>query len=717
LGSQTANVTIGTPVNQNQQSVTFLSTLYPNGVTFQGQKVRINGIRIFGGALNASFCNFGQLNHGIWAEGAELNVNNCTFNVTGRSGITSTNNLNTDFIFVRNNTMTVQNTFAGALDFLKTGIRVDRNSRSSAGNLNLASLDISANNITINGVGAGGANWRQQRGILVTAPFPSLDIGLISNNTITATSAIDHRQNGIEVQAGVADRFRILGNDVSYSQTLFFDGTLRWGISMLFGTGVNHRLQDNNSVGLGVNNRTGTCAIHLSDMPNVTTCNNSVDNFEHGFHFYGPCNGLGFWQNTMNRHFHSVRVQNNLQNNNVGFIGTHTRTANRWNFAISATNNSSWPSLAIPPNRLDVPQDALPFSPTIFTPFAFGMVAPGIETTCMQPPSEIERELTDYDKWAATGASGAGTASAWEEKRKLMYALLRFPALASQDASLSNFYNAELNTTLGKLAQSEYLFFSLVNQVTETQNNSLSVLSDQRASLLEQLQDMDEANNTSNPTAVPSPATAAAKQALLNTWKTNFSDRSALKQQIAAQRQAPIQQAQQLLANITTIAAQETNWKTILGIRLNQALGVAPGETALNQLRAIAAQCPDIAGGSAIAAIYMLPEDESAQLIPHEEVGLSGNCEGPRSVSSVQTSGVLKISPNPAQDRLLVELPTESSSSWDVFDLAGRKVKTGHVDQLRTFIIQTGEFQNGIYLLSVRTSDGNTHFYKFFISK
>lgn len=677
-----------------------------------------HGIRSIGGALSVNRSNFDLLNHGIWAEGSELNITNNTFTVTRRTGITSTLNLNTDFISILNNQFTITNAVGAGL---KTAIRVDRNSRSSAGNPNLASFDISGNAIAINGLGVG-ANPQllQQRGIWVFSPVPSLDIGLISGNTVTATAAVDQRQNCIEVDAGLGDRFRVLGNNVTYAGGII-EYRFRFGISMHFGQGINHRLQNNTSFGTPNNRLGGTCGIHLTDMPNVTVCNNTVDNFEHGFHFYGPCNGLGYWGNTMNAHFRaSVRVQDNLQNLNIGFIGTHTLTTNRWNNAEAATDNSSWQGM--PLNRLDLPQNILPFSPTAWTPFGFLTFVMGQETACMQPPTivgEGEGELTDYDKWAAGGASGAGTASAWEEKRKLMFKLLRFPSLVSLDASVNNFYNAEYNTTLGKLAQAEHLFFSSVQQVTEAQNNSISTYGDERALLLEQLHNMDEANSSISQTEVPSSSLISAKQALLNTWKTNLSNRSLLKQQIAAQRQVQIQQAQQLLISISTTSVQEANWKTIFGVRFNNALGISASETVLNQLRGIAAQCPEEAGGSAIAAIYMLPEEEAALLIPQEQIGLLDNCGEPRASGSEISDhpSVIRLSPNPAQDKLLVDLPNESSGAWEVFDLTGQIISDGSFTQAQTFTIQTEQLQNGAYLLSVRLLNGDSHAHKFIISK
>jgi hypothetical protein len=687
---------------------------FQNMVTNPSVSFSNNGIRCINGALTVSNCYFNQATHGIWAEGSELDVYSNTFDVTGRSGLSSNTNLNTDFIYIRNNVLTIHNNFSG---FTKTGIRVDRNSRTSAGNPTLTSLDISGNDITMNGL-ATNTFMLQQRGILVTAPFPSLDIGLISNNNITATATVDHRQNGIEIQAGLADRFRILGNNVVYNQGMGFLSTLRWGISMLYGNGINHRLQNNNCIGLGGNNRTGYCGIHMEDIPNVTMCGDSVHNFEHGIHFFGVFNNLGLWQNAMNDHLRSLRVQDNSNNMNMGFIGTHTRTANRWTLARNVTNNSTW--TGTPPNRLTLPQNILPFSPTVFQGNIL-QFAPGPETACIQPATfgeEGEIMLTGYDIQISTGATGANTTSAWEEKRRLMYKLLRLPTLINEDISISNFYSNEYNTTAGQLAGVEYAIYGTIYQTTATQNSNLDMLDSQRISLLEQLQGMDEATGSISPTEALEYSIVSTRQEILNAWKTNFTNRSVQKQQIAIQRQASIPLAQQLLGSITASTAQEANWKTIFAIRLGQFSGIIPDESMLNQLRAIAAQCPDTAGSTAITALYMLPEEEWLQLLPHEETGLSGNCVQQRKSNNRTDPGSdIRVFPNPATDQVLVELPNEINGSWELRDINGRILLAGQLDQMRVFSIQIQAISQGIYTLRVRSLEDNVQFTKFLISR
>jgi len=696
------------------------SCFFRNMVQHPSMPNSINGIRTSGGALTAAFCQvpFMPNGHGFFAEGTELDVHDNTFNVDGVSGITSLNNLLTDFIYVRNNTLTVQNNVLWWLGFAsRLGILIDRNSRSSAGNINLTSFDISGNNLTINGLNAGVVNSLDQVGILVRGPVPSLDIGLISNNIVNANTSIVHRQYGISVLAGLPDRYRVTGNTVTYNDPINLANGNRWAISMLYGTGINHRLQNNTCLALGGSNGQGYCGIHLEDMPNVTMCNNSVNEFEHGIHFFGACNGLGFWQNTMDDHLNSsVRLQDNTNTNIQGFIGTHTRTANRWLLARFAKNNSTF--AGFPQNRLILPQNILPFSPTLFV--NFGQVMAGAETVCIQPPTyggEGGGEMTGYDHWVKEGASGASATSVWEAKKALMYKIMRFPELKTADATVNSFYDAEYTTTAGKFAQADHLFLQSVQLITESQNNSISTLTGQRNNILSQLYTLDESNSS---LGALSTAQLEAKKALLDAWKANFSNRLALKQQLAAQRLISIQQAQQLLSGIATTTAQESNWKTIQTIRFNRALGLADNETSLNQLRGIAAQCPQTAGSSAIEAIYMLPIEEIAALLPDEQTGLSGNCAarpGERHIRTETTLNTLLVSPNPTKDWLSVEIPIECDGRWEVIDVQGRVSIKGRLAKTRTFLVETAALPEGVYVVTVTTTEGTRYAHKFLVSK
>ncbi len=679
----------------------------------------VNGIRSIGGALGVNYCyfnRFSSIGHGIWAEGSELNIINNNFTVFGRSAITSTKNVQADYLYIKDNTIAVTNStpISGA----RVGISVDRN---SVGNTGLTSFDVSGNIIDINGYFN---NGNIQRGILITGTVPSLDIGLVSHNIITANTTVVYVQNGIEIMAGFPDRFRALDNNVTYNDHVNLDNGKRWGISMLYGTGINHRLQGNTCIANGGSNGQGYCGIHLEDMPNVTMCNNSVDNFEHGIHFFGGCPGLGFWDNTMNRHLRAaVRLQNNsnLLSNTPGFIGTHTRTGNRWPVLSTAMNNSSWNGQ--PFNRLIVPANLAPFSPTTFIPASFGTVAAGNETICQQPPTfgdEGGGILTDFDQWVKDGTSGFPTLSAWEARRQFMYKLMRFPELLLSDSTVNNFYQTQINTTSGKFAQVDFRYLQTVLQITNAENASSNLLAVQRNTLIEGLNSLGQTNGAVTPATTPSNSQIMAKKAMLDSWKTNLVSRNALKQEVFTHRLAKIQEAQQLLASIATSSVHESNWKIIEGIRLARYTGLGEDETSLDMLRAIAIQCPEIAGGSAVAALYMLPEVEIGLLRPDEQTGLAINCLAePRGSNKEIKSrtGLLKLSPNPANDRFSIEFLGEESGVWEIISPQGKKVLHGRVSKTQALSVETTLLSEGVFIFVFTSSLGTRASEKFIVIK
>ena len=132
--------------------------------------------------------------------------------------------------------------------------------------------------------------------------------------------------------------------------------------------------------------------------------------------------------------------------------------------------------------------------------------------------------------------------------------------------------------------------------------------------------------------------------------------------------------------------------------------------------RAIAAQCPTTAGGGVIAAIYMLPAEERPQWLPQEETGLMGVCNRASTTDHLPVAS-LKLSPNPATDLLSVELPGQTSASWEVSNLEGRILLTGKVQDQQQFWVPTGTLAGGVYLLRIRAGLAVPLVQKFVISK
>lgn len=73
--------------------------------------------------------------------------------------------------------------------------------------------------------------------------------------------------------------------------------------------------------------------------------------------------------------------------------------------------------------------------------------------------------------------------------------------------------------------------------------------------------------------------------------------------------------------------------------------------------------------------------------------------------SQARLEKLIKFYPNPAQDRLTVESKETQLQSYQITDLAGRKVKSGEFEQNQE-IIHLNDFAKGMYLLEIQSSMG-----------
>lgn len=663
------------------------------------------GIRTTRGSLtiepllaNVKSATFDNNRFCILANASELDINGATFDVDGDAGIGTYNNLNTDFIYIRNDTFHIQ---PNQPVLNQWGVYAERNSRSG----NQASVDISNNVVAIVGNNNNGMppNAFSQLGLYLRGSNPSLDIAQMNGNFVTATSPGNHLLNAIQVWGGnvPADRYWINGNNVTYTNNMNLPFFRRWAISMLYVPGSNNAIRNNTCL---VNNFLGAyCGIHVEDVNNLRLCLNITDNHEQGIHVFGRANAAGIFQNTMDDHRHGFLLQDNANSGMQGFIGTQTRTANRWpgNYTSRAASNSATPNNQ---NRFIIPMGAV--APVLPVPASPGF-APlnGVgEFGCPPPPPATEELLDDWDRSVANGSGLQSGPQGWEQKRALMLKLLRYPGLLGEDAAVDNFYATNLNSSAGRFAAVDYEFLQAV-RLTESQNGQINALAGQRDACREHLLEWD----ASHPfTVEPFPSlsdAAAARKDMLDALKANWNNRAALKQQYSAQREAAFGQAQQLNAGLTPggeSALCEDNWKTINAIRLNHALGTPPDEAALNQLRNIAAQCPEEAGSSAIIASQMLPREEALAHWPEEQTGLSGNCAQARASRQggvVTGRPSLSLSPNPVQDVLSVVCPVPAGANWQIRAIHGDIVAEGRFDAAPRVEINLAGLPAGAYLL------------------
>lgn len=76
---------------------------------------------------------------------------------------------------------------------------------------------------------------------------------------------------------------------------------------------------------------------------------------------------------------------------------------------------------------------------------------------------------------------------------------------------------------------------------------------------------------------------------------------------------------------------------------------------------------------------------------------------GPNAIGELSATPQPKLYPNPASDRLFVELPEiqAGKTSWLLMDLTGKTVKSGFVAQSQKFSLNVGELSPGVYVISI----------------
>jgi len=66
----------------------------------------------------------------------------------------------------------------------------------------------------------------------------------------------------------------------------------------------------------------------------------------------------------------------------------------------------------------------------------------------------------------------------------------------------------------------------------------------------------------------------------------------------------------------------------------------------------------------------------------------------------------IQIYPNPAKDVAHIKLIGSQSASLQVFDMAGRNVYNANIDENGEHTIRLEQFEKGIYLINLQTSNG-----------
>jgi hypothetical protein len=311
------------------------------------------------------------------------------------------------------------------------------------------------------------------------------------------------------------------------------------------------------------------------------------------------------------------------------------------------------------------------------------------------PTGEI---TSDY----INGKFGITTATvAWDFERWLLGQMYNNPASFVDNSEAEQFYNSRTNTTIWQLSKGEQMLSNaLSSPVYDSdfyqlcQDNMIRVDS---ISKLEQMEGVD--------TTTVNGEWQNSKSELL-TQCYNTSQRIMAKSDVFfSQQMSNLQIVKSFINNIETNNTLESNYKTILLLKIKTCGGDIWNSDDSIAIRAIAYSCPDIWGDAVGIARSMLPLPESNNFAFE---GDDPNCTHPRSNNNFNNRvSLIEVWPNPANNNLLISFDQPFQGNIDIINMSGNIIQSVQVLDIINLKIPTDFLTNGVYLLRFRDTQAD----------
>jgi len=556
---------------------------------------------------------------------------------------------------------------------------------------------------------------------LVAGPPSSLTRGItIIEPTISSSLSILKRINRNQFNltnysAGIG-LFNSWEYDVNYNNIFFSNPNLSpplggqpIGIS-ISGGGNNLLYQDTISAG---NLSDRVAGFNWVSSPGNTLCCNLASNLLTAFGAQGPCDNTRLRNSIIENNFRGLSCSRGTIISDQNFAGnlwtgTYSDYSARHFGSLMEIGNSEFyiePPIAAP---------LWPINPIPVTSWFFTSPL-GSSTTCTTdenclpiPPQEREEtELNTTDSETARGAfleASFGATSDWEMKRSLYRRLSRHEQLTGQNAIVDSFFLANGNTSLGDFQNVDEQIASSLRVDAAT----LAQLSFYKSSIDSSTTQMAVIDSLYAYAFTPEDSVQLAQQkaALLNQLISLSENLMATFMTLKVNRESQTNQILGMNEAINASILPAQNLKAVTRIYLETAsqsnFTLDPDQFA--EVTAIAEQCP-LVGGSAVyqaRALYQMHEvrdfDDSVY------------CESvaPRATMPKQrvTSTSMTILPNPADQYLLIQLPTEDlNRRIRLLDTNGRSLGEWMVlPDANQQQIRTSELPAGLYLIQLWTN-------------
>jgi hypothetical protein len=538
----------------------------------------------------------------------------------------------------------------------------------------------------------------------VHGKFDATDVAEISNNDIDVTKAWT-RIHGIRT-TGKGNNYQVLSNDLLWEPS----STPTYSLSLLLSRGItandlmgsDHSISGKSIVSK-LDNSTGKsflkAGIHLENNPfSMFVCDNRPAKNYYNIYSAGSLGNTRLKKNLIGDAAYGLYCKSDAD------MQDQDRFENRWTGATYVTRGAEYqggaPGFKIyydPSSTIndDKPNTVLPSSGWFFEESvsnnACGLNGGVIIT-------EKEREFIE-----GTASSSAATDN-WDTRRLLLYKLMRFPELTSEDEDAANYLhdNETANTSAWRFAHAEHLF-DQAYALSAPQQTAFANMSAQFRAYVDTLAllDAQQAQDMSS----FDPVIAQQRSSIFDKIVVTADSLEQLRVQANPGVQQALQTALTNAQNLPDAQAYEDNLKDILTIAIRYAQGDSLLGSDYNTLHNIATQCPATGGLSVRRAPLWLEHEEGVAYLDKE---WDDNCASlllnNKEISS--ESFEIKVVPSPANSytRILL-VPDDDSGTWQLSDLSGRVVQQGDFAGASEDFNVSG-LPNGFYLLTCRLSTG-----------
>ena len=474
----------------------------------------------------------------------------------------------------------------------------------------------------------------------------------------------------------------------------------------------------------------GLCAFHFIKSGPWNICNNTTNNTLRGFHLNDNCATSIFGDNHIGLHQHSPTAGGGTTAGLLMEIGSKLGDqicrGNQWSVANYSPDRGAWHK----GSQANYEESQFEYDPLvsynmpnpIFPTSNWFIATPGCEyNTCHN--GNIPSDVIDGFEQVIINAHQVYTAPVsaldWEERRQVLAKLLRYPQLKSTYTGAQTFYDAHIGTSAGLFAQFDDSLYNAM-LIAPAQSASLSNLDGQIRSIVARIDSLDGTLQDSLALVNAGTSFFNYRYSLLEQWQTLNIQEQSLLDQVEATRLAALQTCSQSQAALPQATQYESNQKFLNGLAIKKARGIPYAESEYTTLRAIAQQCPEVAGYTRNRAMNQLPSSDllaqwSDQAVPTGCQGMWNREE--QQATRTELTGP-EVYPNPATDEIIVRFNELFSGDISIYDLSGRQVisRLG-LKQQEQLLLPVTNLKAGIYSLISTDALGAKVAVRFIIAK